>query len=326
MAMGDTLDRQELQRDLGTSWGVGLILSNPELMVLAYQSQGYRNARLSKNGKKIVKGRKFKGAEWDETRTSLMIQNSEWYKSRDGSLRMAENARLSDPATWQRNVADLAGTLQRQAVQMGADLSGQNLNELAEKILTENYLYVDRSPDGQIPPSVVNSFLVPYIKQDKNGNFAGNAATNAASLRAMARDYGVTMTDKWYLDKVQRLQAGEISDADVRNELVMNAKSTWAPIADQISDTTPTAALASGYISAMAATWGIDEDTIDLNTPEIKRALTFIDPNTGKPRQKSVWEFEQELRQDPRWDVTEQGQAELSAAGMSMMRDFGFWK
>lgn len=326
MAKTDNIDRQELQDDLGTSWGVGLIMSVPELMVLAYRSQGWTNAKWDRKKKKIVIGKKTEGVEWDQTKIGLEIQNSRWYRNRDGSTRVAENARLSDPPTWARNVDDIAASLTRKAAEKGARLDGVDVKALAERILKENYLYVDRNPDAGIPESILDGFLVPYIKPGDDGQFGGDAGINAAKIRQTARAYGVQMTDQWYLDQVQKLESGLITEQDIKNQLVSAGKSAWAPMAELINENTSTMDIASAYIRTFASIMDQDEDTVSLDTPEIKKALTFVDPATGKPRMKSLWEFEQDLRMSPAWDGTKQGQKELSDAGLQMLRDFGFWK
>ncbi|MHB1100013.1 MAG: hypothetical protein ACYCZR_10700 [Burkholderiales bacterium] len=325
----DILDRGDLAADFGSAYGVGLILANPELLVLAYRSQGWANAHIDPRTGKAVRGQKpedEQGGEWDANRTAIEITQSQWYQSRDGMQRQAENARLSDPASWSRNVDDITATLLAQATKMGAVLTGDEARKLADSILRDNWDYIQRAPDGSIPESVLNAHLVPLIAAKPDGSFGGQAGMNATSIRQLADAYGVRMTDKWYLDTVQALQSGRLTEVDVRNQLVANSRSTWSAMGDSISETTTVKDLASSYIQTMASVLEIDPDMVDLETPEIRQALTFIDPGTGKPRQKTVWEFEQGLRKDPRWDRTQQGQKELSDAGMQMLRDFGFWK
>ncbi|NDB65204.1 MAG: hypothetical protein EB168_05995, partial [Euryarchaeota archaeon] len=62
----DKLDTAELQSDFGGITGIGIILAkdedgrylNPELIVMAYRSQGWENAKISPNGKRVIKGKK----------------------------------------------------------------------------------------------------------------------------------------------------------------------------------------------------------------------------------------------------------------------------
>lgn len=322
----DRLSMGDLKADLGTSWGVGLVLSVPELRVLAFQSQGWLDARVDPETGKIIKGKKTEGVEWDANKIALEIQNSKWYAKNDANVRLAENARLSDPATWQRKVTNVAGTLRRRATEMGAVLDGVDIEDLAQKILKTNYSYVDGSPDGSIPDSVLDEFLVPMIRAKDSGDFGGKAGMSAASIRQTLKQYGVTVTDSWVLDAVRGLEDGTKTEQDILNGIVDIAKQTWGSLAGGISDTVSTTQLASSYIATLANTLEIDEQAIDLNTPEIKQALMYVDPATGQQRQKSLWEFEQDLRKDPRWEGTKQGQKELGDAAMGMLRDFGFWK
>jgi len=38
---------------------------------------------------------------------------------------------------------------------------------------------------------------------------------------------------------------------------------------------------------------------------------------------KSIYDFERELRQDPRWQYTEKARKEVAGATMQVLRDFG---
>lgn len=324
------LSRDELAADFGSAYGIGLVLATPELMVIAYQSQGYKDAYWDEQQQRVIKGKKYEGVEWDANRVATAVTNTEWYKGLDGNQREADNDRYRDPGSWDRMIADTRNAIIRTATKIGADLTGVDLdgpNGLAFRILRNNYLYIkSMGPGMEFPESIINAFITPYIKPNADGSFAGAAGASAQSVRQLAKDYGVAVTDDWILKTVKGLQDGTMTEVDVRSWMVNNAKSTWSGLAGSISETTSVKDLASSYIQTMANTWEMDPETIDLTTPEIQKALTFIDPNTGQPRQKTVWEFQQELRKDPRWDKTAQGMKELTTAGMAMLKDFGFWK
>ena len=324
MAKTDKLDIGDLQEDFGSVGGVGLVLSNPELLVLAYKSQGWTNAKIGKNGK-VIPGKKEEGVEWDDSKIAAELTNTTWYQENDGNLRVADNAKNTDPATWGTNVEQIKSSLQRKAVERGASLEGQDLDALAEEILRTNYSYISRTPDAQIPDSVLDSYLTPLVALGPGGELKGSAGLNASQLRQYAEQYGVAMTDKWYLEQVQALENGETTEFDVKNIIVNNARETWPTLGDQITEYRSVYNIADSYIQRMAATLEMDPDTINLDTPEIKNALVAVGPD-GNPIRKTMWEFEQGLRKDPRWDTTKQGQKELSDASMQMLKDFGFWK
>lgn len=326
MAPVDRLDRNELAADFGGAYGIGLIMSTPELLVLAYQAQGWEKAYWDERRQKVVPGKRKPGVEWDAARIALEIPNTTWYQDRDANQREAENARLSDEGTWNTKVQRVLDSLNARANEIGADLTGVDINTFAESLLRDNYLAISGNVDGALPESTVDKFLAPYIKADSAGTFRGAAATNAASLRAKARQYGAVFTDQWYLKAVQDLQAGTKTQADLDMEIINSAKSRYPTLADGINETTSTYQLASTYIQTLADTLELDPESITLDTPEISKALSYIDPASGKPRLKSLYEFQTELRFDPRWENTTGGRKELSDLGTKLLKDWGFYQ
>jgi hypothetical protein len=332
----DTLDTGELQEDFGSLTGIGVVLArdengvflNPELVILAYQSQGWTNAKLNAAGTKVIPGKKEEGVEWDQNKITAELTNTTWYEENDGNVRVAQNAKNTDSATWLKDVGNIKASLKRKAVERGADLSGyseEQLDTLAEEILTANYSYITRGPDSQIPDSVLDSYLTPLISMGEDGSMKGAAGLTASTLRQMTEQYGVMFSDKWYLEQIQALENGETTEFDIKSQVVDSARETWGTIGDQINENRSTYQIANSYIQRMAATWEMDPDTINLETPEIKNALMKMGPD-GKPYKQTMWEFEQDLRMDPRWDATKQGQQELTAGSMKMLKDYGFWK
>jgi hypothetical protein len=332
----DELDTGELYEDFGALTGIGVVLArdengkylNPELVVLAYKSQGWTKAKLSPNGKKVIPGKKEEGVEWDSNKITAELTKTNWYDENDGNIRVADNAKATDSATYMKDVGNVKEALKRIAVQRGADLSGyseEQLDELAEDILRSNYSYITRGPDSQIPDSVLDSYLTPLISMGGDGSMKGEAGLTASGLRQMAEQYGVMFSDKWYLEQIQALDNGTTTEFDVKAQIVDSARETWSTIGDQINENRSTYQIADSYIQRMAATWEMDPDTINLETPEIKNALMKMGPD-GQPYRQTMWEFEQDLRNDPRWDNTKQGQKELGDGSMMMLKELGFWK
>ena len=330
MAKTDDLDLAELQADFGGVSGIGLILANPELLLLAYQSQGWTNAKIvypdpnDPTKFEIEEGEKEEGVEWEPNKIAAEVTSTDWYKTNDGNLRLADNAKNTDPATWATQLENVKKSIIRKATERGANLEGFDVDDMAENILRNNYTYISKAPDGAIPDSVLDSYLTPLVTMDANGDFRGEAQTSASQLRAFAEKYGVVMSDRWYSDAIQGLDENTINLVDLQTEIVNNARETW-PTLDGISLTKSTQDIADSYMQRMANVWEMDIDTISLETPEIKKALVGVDAD-GNPYRQTMWEFEQSLRNDPRWDSTAQGQRELGEGSMMMLKELGFWE
>jgi hypothetical protein len=63
-----------------------------------------------------------------------------------------------------------------------------------------------------------------------------------------------------------------------------------------------------------------------LQDPSIKKALQYQDPNAaaqGTPGIMPMWQYEQSLKQDPRWMKTNNARDELGSVAMKVLSDFG---
>lgn len=325
MATVDSLDRGDLADDFGTSYSIGLILQNRDLMLLAYQSQGFTNARINRRTGKIIKG-KNTGEEWGAERVASEITQTKWYQSRDGNMRAADNARSMDRASWDNRVNRLVANIEQAAVKEGADLRGQDVKSYAERILRENFLDMQGGVGQEVPERLLNNFLAPLIKPITGTDFKGAAASTAASLRQKAEEYGVTFSDQWYVSAVQQMKSGAIAEQDLVREIVTQSKSRYAGIGSMISDTRSVKDLADPYMQLMASVLERNPAEMTMADPDIQSALQFTDPASGQTRTKSLWEFEQELRQKPEWGNTREGRRQLNNGAMSMLKSFGFYK
>ena len=325
MAGIDKLDKNELAADFGSSYGVGLILAHPELMLLAYKSQGWTNARIDKKTGKIIKG-KNTGEEWNAETVAGQIQQTDWYKERDGNQRAAENAELSDSAGFDKRVQNLIDQIQHEATQAGANLDGVDVAADARQMLRDNWLYMSGQADASIPERLLNAYLAPHLLRNDQGNFSGEAATTVESLRQKADSYGVTFSQDWFDKGVRQLKAGEITEADLDNEIIAASKSQYAGVGDMISPSRSLKDIADPYMQQLAQTLEIPYSQITLMNPDIQRALQVTDPETGKTRSMSLYEFKMDLRQKPQWLSTTEGKREMRTGAMNMLKDFGFVK
>lgn len=322
----DRLDVGELMDDFGRSYSVELIRRNPELLLLAYRSQGWTNARIDPRTGKIIKG-KWTNKEWEPTRIAAEIQQTKWYSTRDGNIREADNVKAMDPASWNTRVQRIASNLTDAATKAGADLSGVNVEAFAERMLRENFLSMQGAGvDEAVPTKMVDDFLAPLLRPVTGNTFKGEAEVTASSLRQKVREYGVTFSDQWFLENVQKLRSGDISQADIDQQIINAAKSRYAGLSGQISETMSVKTLADPYMQMMASVLERNPNEVSLADPDIQKALQYTDPTSGQVRMKSLFEFEQELRMKPEWGNTTRGRAVLNDGAMTMLKSFGFVK
>lgn len=143
-------------------------------------------------------------------------------------------------------------------------------------------------------------------------------------IRQYLADNGLKMSDDFVTENVRRIGAGEITVDDVtshlRDKYLVNEFPAWA---DSLKSGATVKDIAAPYVTKMAQVLELPEEAIDLSDPKLRSALTT--PGTdGKPTFKPLWQFEQDLRQDPRWMQTNQAQDEIAKTASDVLSMFGF--
>jgi hypothetical protein len=149
------------------------------------------------------------------------------------------------------------------------------------------------------------------------------ADTPAAQLRDFMSKNGLNLSEDFINENVRRIGSDQISLQDVtgylRQTYLANSYPAWK---DQIMSGTNVADIAQPYIQSMAQTLGVPVEGITLNDKYIKGALAGV-TSDGKPTYKPLWQFEQELRQDPRWLQTDNAKDQIASAASNVVKMFG---
>jgi hypothetical protein len=73
----------------------------------------------------------------------------------------------------------------------------------------------------------------------------------------------------------------------------------------------------SPYKNVMASTLEINPESITINDPVLRSAI-------AGDKELPMYEFQRKLRQDSRWQYTNQAKEEVSDVALKVLRDFGF--
>jgi len=184
----------------------------------------------------------------------------------------------------------------------------------------------------------INSLLVPYLGKVtsivgngvSNTSFGGDALKNYQTLQGIAKANGFSIRD--ILPNISALTAGgDLETAVLRGladgSLDINRISQDARVlASQGQPEYVRGLLNQGYDlqdiyapyrSQMANVLELDPNTIDLNDPTLRSAIT----DKGD---MNLYDFKKALKQDKRWQYTATAKEEVSNAALGILRDFGF--
>jgi hypothetical protein len=143
------------------------------------------------------------------------------------------------------------------------------------------------------------------------------------ALKDLARSNGINLSDAAATDYSNKIIAGVLDVDTVYNTIRESAASAFPQFADKIKSGINLQTLADPYIQSMSKILELPDASIDLFDPKIRGALSYTMPD-GKLGIKSIYDFERELRQDPRWQYTNNAREDVSNSVTQVLQDFGF--
>jgi hypothetical protein len=213
-------------------------------------------------------------------------------------------------------------------------MSGVTLTDLQAQSIAQKIYYGNLEDDAL----AINALLVPYLGKVtsivgngvSNTSFGGDALKNYQTLQGIAKANGFSIKD--ILPNVSALTAGgDLETAVLRGladgSLDINRISQDARmLASQGQPEYVRGLLNQGYDlqdiyapyrSQMASVLELDPNTIELNDPTLRSAIT----DKGD---MNLYDFKKMLKQDKRWQYTAGAKEEVSTAALGVIRDFGF--
>lgn len=298
--------------DLETKWAKNLIDSVPELKEIftLAADEGLLNPASGQVG---------------QQRLENLIQDSGWFKENSATAREMLAKEQTDPGEFAQLLETAKMEVIAQGAALGYPVSGANADNLARQALLGNWMAPGR---GQKLNDALMS-MADATALAGEGGALGSATSSTGSmgeyvrrLRDTAAMNGVSFSDGYYNDLARSALTGltQIDDAvaDIRDQ----AADLWPPYADKIRAGYNARDLASSYIQNMASILQIDPQSISLDDPYIQGSITAFD-DQGNPKPKSLWEQSNELRKDPRWVESNDGQNKVASAISGVTAMFG---
>lgn len=205
------------------------------------------------------------------------------------------------------NVGNILRSIQRSAVQRGISLSKAQEKSLLNQAIAEGW---------------DSATLQENIARVGAVGETGEAAQTIDALRQFATAYGVEYNPSWYQNAAQLVLGGQATLDTFQNEIKNLAKSKYINYADLIDQGMSPQDIASPYMQLMANTLELDPTLVSLTNPVIEDALTRMGED-GKPKPMSLQEFKTQLKKDPLYAKTQQGQREYLGTGLKILQDFG---
>lgn len=212
---------------------------------------------------------------------------------------------------------DTKDALETIAKQLGTrKISDEELTTLAKE-------FVDTAQTQNT--NAMRKRLATYIKFGQAGasgtdKASGLSADNLSKLRETAKLNGIKNFDTRFASKIdgwlQDLATGE--SIETIKQQIRDVAATGMPdvIKAQLANGFDLDAIVDPYRRTMAEVLELPEDTIDLSDSALTAAFG------EKPM--NLFDYQKMLRQDDRWQYTQQARGEVANVALQVLRDFGF--
>lgn len=251
----------------------------------------------------------FKAGKNSEALETLFKTN--YYRNISPTVKARTKQRLEQPGVYQDSLEKYKLAARKRLVATGIKVPVNYFDALAQQA------YETGMDDSQFDQLILKSGTIT--------GFGGEVLGDVSSLKAYANSFGVgnyLNTDYW--NNVSRnLFAGVSTTEDIQNEIRRQAASAFPMYATQIEAGVSVDAIASAYKGAIASILERDADSITYQDPYLRSALQYVDPKTGQPAVKPLWQFERELKSTKEWEYTDNARDTMDALTSRVLRDMG---
>ncbi len=225
---------------------------------------------------------------------------------------------------YEQQIAKIESRLKKRAVELGSAAAS---DPIALRKAAENLYITNKSEDESYITDFLASAIRPVsgmIGGKVTEGYSGQALQNYNALLGVARNNGFQIKDilPGAQNEQQVLSAIARGEIDI-NRVAQDARKLAAQgqpqyVRDLLAQGYDLAQVFAPYRQQMASVLEIqDPNQIDLNDPLLRTAIT----DKGD---MNIYDFKKALRQDSRWQYTENAKQEVSDAALGVLRDFGF--
>lgn len=272
----------------------------------------------------------------DPALQEAIVKGTSWYRDQTDTQRQYDYAKATNPGQFAADLQKNASNIVKQYAGMGLTISADQAVEYANNMMKQAII-----KDGKVvrfDQDYLNKLMADSIKFTTTNSIdgrvvytglAGKLETMASKLYQTARDYGFEQTTsnanftKWFEASMKGLVAGTLNPEDVDNDLQARAKSFAPGLARFIDQGQTLREAADPWLKAIADTWEMDINQVDLNDDYVQRAINMQDEK-GNFTTMNLYDTKKLARRSSKWDTTQTAKEEKTSIASRILKDFGF--
>lgn len=241
------------------------------------------------------------------TDAKLAYYNTNYYQNLSSVSKNRSALKATQQGVYDQQLESYRLTQKKRLIAKGINLDDTSFNAITEEGFDKGL------DDNQLDLKAIGAFT---------GKLGGSPLGATQSLKEYANAFGMSYQEKDFDSWSRNIFSGTTTVEDLQAKIRQDAASAFPAYADQINKGVSVDALASAYKSSMANILEIDPDSIGYNDPTLRRTLQAVGAD-GKPTTKPLWQFEKELRMDPRWEYTNNARDTIDSLSLKVLRDWG---
>lgn len=220
-------------------------------------------------------------------------------------------AEFNKTSSYGRGIDSTKASLAEYAAKLGAELEDAELATLAKQAY-DSAIENDSVKLRELVRAKIGYTPGKAAKGEAGDAIAELKRTASANGLDLEKAFGSNLTG-W----LQNIDKGE--SIDTYKRLIRNTAKIGMPanIGALLDNGVDLEAIYSPYKNIMAAVLEINPESITLNDPVLRSAIT------GE-KELPIYDFQRQLRKDSRWQYTNQAKEEVSDVALKVLRDFGF--
>jgi hypothetical protein len=231
---------------------------------------------------------------------------------------MTVHSRMPNPAE-----LDYYSKKLKDAVASNASVTNTNSTYANGKLVSSKSTSTGGLNANQFMLNLLRADAPKIIKSDRAAGISDTASANLLKITDLAAKYGINVPDQHLLDLSDSVTKGKVQMADAEAYVRGVAATAFPAYSDQILNKGLTVQdIAAPYIGSMAKLLELDPNSISLNDNTIRSALSAKDTK-GQPTTTPIYDFEKQLRNDPRWLKTTNAKQSVSNLGLQFAQDMG---
>lgn len=247
---------------------------------------------------------------WPPDKFTAKIQDTAWWKTHSDSIRQRLIQSVTDPGSYKQDLGEATRRVNQMAVQVGLTLDAKTRDFAAHQLLMSGWNDID---------------LHNYIgsKGHVGKNYGGEFSQSVSKLEQLMGDYGISASSGLAEHYAKFMVAGNMTIDAFATQFRKQAISRFPALRALLDQGQTVRQIAQPYVDDYSRILELDPAGVSVTDPLLTRALSGRDEK-NQPTLMPLWQFQHELKNDPRYDHTNQAKTDAFSLLHKVGQDWGY--